>query len=118
MRSDLPPSYKRKPVVSSVDAYEPAIRELLAEFPRMPATVIGERVGWSGGRTVFQERVAELRRSTRRPTPASAPSTAPASWPSGTCGSPRPASPSATARTPCRRSSSASPATPGRWRLG
>ena len=27
----------------------------------MPATVIAERIGWSGGRTVLQERVAELR---------------------------------------------------------
>ena len=34
---------------------------MLAEFPRMPATVIAERIGWQGGRTVLQERVALLR---------------------------------------------------------
>jgi hypothetical protein len=29
-----------------VDAVEPRVRALLAEFPRMPATVIAERIGW------------------------------------------------------------------------
>jgi hypothetical protein len=61
VRSDEPPSYKRTLRGSGVDAYEPAIRRLLAEFPRIPATVIAERIGWKGGRTVFCERVAELR---------------------------------------------------------
>jgi transposase len=61
MRSDDPPTYRRSGRGSGVDAFEPAIREPLAEFPRMPATVIGERLGWTGGRTVLQQRVAELR---------------------------------------------------------
>ncbi len=61
VRSDAPPSYERKARGSGVDAHEPGIRQLLAEFPRMPATVIAERIGWTGGRTVFQQRVAELR---------------------------------------------------------
>lgn len=38
--SDDPPNYRRAPKGSIVDAVEPAIRELLAEYPRMPATVI------------------------------------------------------------------------------
>jgi len=61
IRSESPPSYQRAPRGSKLDAFEPQIRALLAEFPRMPATVIGERIGWSGGRTVLQERVRELR---------------------------------------------------------
>ena len=61
LRSDEPPSYRRAGVGSSVDAVEPSIRQLLAEFPRMPATVIAERVGWLGGSSVFRERVALLR---------------------------------------------------------
>ena len=61
VRSEAPPSYQRQGRGSAVDAFEPAIRELLSEFPRMPATVIAERVGWSAGRTVLQQRVAELR---------------------------------------------------------
>jgi transposase len=61
LRSDEPPTYRREGPGSAVDAVEPRIRELLAEFPRMPASVIGERIGWRGGRTVLQERVALLR---------------------------------------------------------
>jgi transposase len=61
LRSEVPPTYRRPTRRSAVDAFEPAIRELLKEYPRMPATVISERVGWTRGRTVLQERVAELR---------------------------------------------------------
>lgn len=61
LRADAPPTYQREGPGSAVDAFEPAIRALLAEFPRMAATVIAERIGWTGGRTVLQERVAELR---------------------------------------------------------
>jgi hypothetical protein len=48
-------------VGSIVDEVEPRIRELLAAFPTMPATVIAERVGWTRGLTVFTDRVRELR---------------------------------------------------------
>ncbi len=61
LRSDAQPSYRRQGPGSALDPLEPKIRALLSDFPRMPATVIAERVGWSGGRTVMQERVAELR---------------------------------------------------------
>ena len=61
VRSDAPPSYERKPRGSRADAYEPAIRALLGEFPRMPASVIAERIGWNGGHSVLRARVAELR---------------------------------------------------------
>jgi len=37
------------------------VRALLAEYPRMPATVIAERVGWTGSVTWFRENVARLR---------------------------------------------------------
>ena len=39
--------------------------------PRMPATVIAERVGWTRGMTVFKERVAELRPAYLPPDPTS-----------------------------------------------
>lgn len=61
LRSEGPPTFDRRPRPSAVDAFEPAIRELLAEHPRMPATVIAERIGWSRGMTRLRERVAELR---------------------------------------------------------
>jgi len=61
LRSDEPPRYQRSPAGSAVDAVEPRIRELLAEFPAMPATVIAERIGWERGMTILRDRVAELR---------------------------------------------------------
>ncbi len=61
IRSDLPPRYERARKGSMVDAVEARIVELLREFPQMPATVIAERIDWSGGMTVLRDRVAELR---------------------------------------------------------
>jgi transposase len=66
-----PPKYVRAPKGSIVDAVEPRIRALLAEFPEMPTSVIMERVGWRRGKTVFFERVAQLRPLYRPPDPAS-----------------------------------------------
>jgi transposase len=61
LRSEGPPVFDRKPRRSAVDEFEPAIRELLAEHPRIPATVIAERIGWQRGLTQLKVRVAELR---------------------------------------------------------
>ena len=61
LRSDEPPRYERAGSGSAVDAVEPRIRELLGEFPTMPATVIAERIGWERGITILRDRVAELR---------------------------------------------------------
>ncbi|GII82587.1 transposase [Sphaerisporangium siamense] len=56
-----PPRYERVARGSIVDAVEPQIRVLLAEFPAMPSTVIMERVGWTRGRSVIFDRIAQLR---------------------------------------------------------
>jgi transposase len=69
--SDGPPKYRRRPAGSAVDAFEPRIRELLAAYPTMPATVIAERVGWERGLTVLKDRVRELRPAYLPPDPAS-----------------------------------------------
>jgi hypothetical protein len=53
-----------------VDEFEPRIRELLTAFPTVPATVIAERVGWTRGKTVFADRVRELRPIYLPPDPA------------------------------------------------
>ena len=50
LASDRATAVRRPPKGSAVDAFEPAIRELLAATPTMPATVIAERVGWQHGR--------------------------------------------------------------------
>jgi transposase len=54
-----------------VDVYEPRIRELLTAFPRIPATVIAERVGWAYSIRTLSGRVAELRPAYLPPDPAS-----------------------------------------------
>ena len=70
LASNAPPKYQRRPGPSIVDAFEPRIRELLAVFPTMPATVIAERVGWNRGKTAFADRVRELRPVHLPPDPA------------------------------------------------
>src|SRR3954454_301604 len=61
LRSEAPPVFDRKPRPSAVDAVESEIRGVLAEFPRMPATVIAERIGWDRSLTILKDRVRELR---------------------------------------------------------
>lgn len=61
LRSAEPPGYRRPSKGSAVDPFEPEIRRLLMTDPRMPATVISERIGWERGITVLKERVRELR---------------------------------------------------------
>ncbi|MEU6261877.1 IS21 family transposase [Saccharopolyspora shandongensis] len=71
LASHAPPRYVRAGKGSIVDAVEPQIRALLAEFPEMPTSVIMERVGWARGKTVFFDRVNQLRPLYRPPDPAS-----------------------------------------------
>lgn len=62
VRSEAPPRYERAPVVTSGwMQLEPAVRALLREYPSLPATVIAQRVGWTGGRSWFLENVARIR---------------------------------------------------------
>jgi transposase len=61
LRSNEPPAYRREKSGSIVDAVEPEIRRLLMATPRIPATVIAERIGWTRSLTVLKERVRELR---------------------------------------------------------
>jgi transposase len=69
--SDAAPKYERRSAGSIVDAVEPRIRELLHATPRMPATVIAERIGWARSIRVLSARVAELRPAYLPPDPAS-----------------------------------------------
>lgn len=71
LASDGAPKYQRAPAGSVADEAEPRIRELLAAFPRMPATVIAERIGWSYSIRTLSERVRELRPVYLPPDPAS-----------------------------------------------
>jgi len=71
LAADGPPRYQRASRGSVVDPVEPRIRELLAAWPTMPATVIAERIGWTRSLTVLKDRVRELRPAYLPPDPAS-----------------------------------------------
>ena len=71
LASDEPPRYERARSGSLADAYDLRIRELLTAFPRMPATVIAERIGWPYVIRTLSTRVAELRPIYVPPDPAS-----------------------------------------------
>ena len=71
LATEGPPRYERTPRGSIVDPVEPRIRELLAAWPTMPATVIAERIGWTRSLTVLKDRVRELRPVYLPPDPAS-----------------------------------------------
>lgn len=61
LKSQTEPKYERRAAGSIVDAVEPEIRKLLAGTPRMPATVIAERIGWEHSITILRDRVRQLR---------------------------------------------------------
>jgi transposase len=61
LASDRPPKYERPAVPTSFTPFEPLVRQLLKTHPDMPATVIAERVGWTGSITWFRDNVRRLR---------------------------------------------------------
>jgi transposase len=61
IKSESPPKYSRPDRPSELRELEPQIRQWLKDHPRMPATVIAERVGWQGSTSWFREVVARLR---------------------------------------------------------
>lgn len=68
--SAAPPRYVRRSAPTSFVAFEPRVRVLLEEHADLPATVIAERVGWTGSMTWFRENVTRLRPEHRRVDPA------------------------------------------------
>ena len=70
LASDRPPKYVRPAVPTSFTPFEPAVRQLLAATPDMPATVLAERVGWTGSISWFRDNVRRLRPEHRPVDPA------------------------------------------------
>ena len=68
--SDRPPQYRRSPVDTSFVMFEARVRALLTLTPDMPATVLAERVGWTGSITWFRENVKRIRVDYLRVDPA------------------------------------------------
>lgn len=61
LASDTPPRYSRPARASMFEEYEPRVRELLGDVPSMPATVLAQRVGWTGSASHFREKVAAIK---------------------------------------------------------
>jgi len=59
--SSDPPSYLRAPVATSFGPFQQRVRDLLGATWSMPATVLAQRVGWSGSASWFRENVAAIR---------------------------------------------------------
>jgi len=70
VNSDAPPRYERTPLPTSFTVFEPRVQALLRETPDMPATVLAERVGWTGSIRWFSDNVKRLRPAHRLIDPA------------------------------------------------
>ena len=70
VKSDAPPSYERTPTATSFAVFEPRVQALLKDTPDMPATVLAERVGWTGSIRWFSQNVKRLRPEHRPIDPA------------------------------------------------
>jgi len=68
--SQAPPRYVRAPGPTSFTVFEPRVRALLTDTPDMPATVLAERVGWTGSIRWFRQNVKRLRPEFRPADPA------------------------------------------------
>lgn len=65
-----PPEYSRAPAPTSFEPFELRVRGLLEATPSMPATVLAERVGWTGSVSWFRQNVAQIRPDYAPPDPA------------------------------------------------
>ncbi|HEY6424296.1 MAG TPA: IS21 family transposase [Pseudonocardiaceae bacterium] len=68
--SDVPPKYVRAAAATSFTPFEVRVRALLEDDAELPATVIAERVGWTGSITWFRDNVKRLRPEHRKIDPA------------------------------------------------
>lgn len=66
LASDSPPRYERAAAATSFTPFEARVKELLRQTPEMPATVLAERVGWTGSIRWFRDNVKRLRPEQRR----------------------------------------------------
>ncbi|WP_052251144.1 helix-turn-helix domain-containing protein [Trueperella pyogenes] len=62
LASNTPPSYKqRAPQKTAFDEFELDVRALIDDVPDLPATVLAQRVGWTGSMSWFRENVRRIR---------------------------------------------------------
>ena len=71
LASDVPPVYSRVSGGSKVDPFVGRMREVLLVNPRMPATVVAERVGYPHrGASIFRAKVAQIKAELGKTDPA------------------------------------------------
>jgi transposase len=70
VNSEAPPVYVRTSTETSFTVFEPRVRALLEQTPDMPATVLAERVGWTGSIRWFSQNVKRIRPEHRPVDPA------------------------------------------------
>ena len=61
LASDRPPRYERAARGSVADAYEPRVRALLAQWPKMPSPVIARRIDWPYSEGPLKKLLARIR---------------------------------------------------------
>ena len=61
LRADGPPKYERASRGSVAAAYEPQVRALLVEWPRMPGPVIAQKIGWPYSEGPLKKLLARIR---------------------------------------------------------
>jgi transposase len=61
LASDRPPAYRRVSRGSVADPFESQIRALLKEWPRMPAPVVAQRIGWPYSEGPLKKLLARIR---------------------------------------------------------
>jgi transposase len=61
LASDRAPKYERAPRGSVADAFEPRVRALLVDWPRMPAPEIARRVGWPHSLSPLKKLLTRIR---------------------------------------------------------
>jgi transposase len=70
-RSEEPPQYRRSPTASKLDAFEPVLRGLLAEWPQIKAPrateLLRAEYGYAGSVDLVKRRLRELRPASVRP---------------------------------------------------
>jgi transposase len=61
LSSDRPPKYERIRRGSVADAYEPRVRVLLAQWPKMPSPAIAQRIDWPYSEGPLKKLLARIR---------------------------------------------------------
>jgi transposase len=61
LRAERAPAYRRAPAGSKLDPFKPEIHRLLKADPRLPGTRVRELLGWTGGKTIVDDDLRELR---------------------------------------------------------